>query len=251
MRKTASPWHDVRLRQAVNVAINRADLIHYAAKGNGEIIPALVPVGSFAYDPDLAPYPFAPDRARELLREADYPAGLPIRLIAPEALAVQATVVSKMLEQVGFTVQRQILAPDTYNQKVLLSFLDQPPTDQTWDIALRAQFDQYDFPLFQSYFVNALEGPWDWVSEQPELRRLYEQAIRTVDRERQRALMHQMEQHTRDQAYFLFLYSPIQLYAVNQAVDFVPYVNGVLKLAETGVSEQHWSVRKQNVAVPE
>jgi ABC-type transport system substrate-binding protein len=250
MRKTASPWHDVRLRQAANVAINRGDLIRYAAKGNGVVIPALVPVGSSAYDPDLAPYAFDPDKARRLLREAGYPTGLPLTLIAPESLAVQATVVGKMLEQVGFTVQRQILDPNTYNQKVLLSFLDQPAEDQSWDIALTAKFDLYDFPLFQSYFVNALGGPLDWVSEQPELRRLYEQAIRTVDRKRQQVLIRQMERYTRDQAYFLFLYSPFQLYAVNKAVDFVPYVNGVLNLAETSVTAQHWSVREQKAAVP-
>jgi peptide/nickel transport system substrate-binding protein len=66
-RKAQSPWHDVRLRQAVNYAINREDLIRYAAKGNGVIIPALVAVQGFGYDPDLAPYPFAPDTARQLL----------------------------------------------------------------------------------------------------------------------------------------------------------------------------------------
>ena len=53
-----------------------------------------------------------------------------------------------------------------------------------------------------------------------------------------------------DQASFLFLYNPIQLYAVNKAVTFVPYVNQ-LNLAETGVTEQHWSVRKQEAAVQE
>ena len=41
VRKAASPWRDVRLRQAANLAINRDDLIRYAAKGNGVIIPAL------------------------------------------------------------------------------------------------------------------------------------------------------------------------------------------------------------------
>ena len=40
VRKADSPWRDVRLRQAVNVAINREDLIHYATRGNGMIIPA-------------------------------------------------------------------------------------------------------------------------------------------------------------------------------------------------------------------
>src|SRR5262249_1200939 len=72
MRKTGSPWWDVRLRQAVNVAINREDLIRYATKGNGVIIPALVPVHGFGYDPDLAPYPFNPAQARHLLQEAGY-----------------------------------------------------------------------------------------------------------------------------------------------------------------------------------
>jgi len=46
------------------------------------------------------------------------------------------------------------------------------------------------------------------------------------------------------------LYNPIQLFAVNKAVEFVPYVTTLLKLAETSVSEQHWSVRKQKAAVP-
>ena len=53
--------------------------------------------------------------------------------------------------------------------------------------------------------------------------------------------------YTRDQAYFLCLYNPIQLYAVNKAVAIVPYVN-ILNLAETAVTERHWSVRKQKAA---
>jgi len=57
MRKAGSPWRDVRLRQAVNLAINREDLIQYAAKGNGVIVPALVAVNSFGYDPNNLYWP--------------------------------------------------------------------------------------------------------------------------------------------------------------------------------------------------
>ena len=101
-----------------------------------------------------------------------------------------------------------------------------------------------NFPVFQPYHVFALDGPYDWVIEQPELRQLYAQVLRTVDREHQQALIRQMERHTHDQAYFLFLYNPIKLYAVNKAVEFVPYVSTTLNLAETSVTEQHWSVRQ-------
>jgi peptide/nickel transport system substrate-binding protein len=251
MRKAESPWRDVRLRQAVNFAVNREDLIRYAAKGNGVIIPALVTVQGFGYDPTLAPYPFDPATARHLLQEAGYPEGLSLTLIAPEDLTVQATVVGKMLEQVGLTEDLQLLDQVAYNQQVVVRALEQPAAPQTWDIALTSWYDVMNFPVFQVYHIFALDGQHDWVSEQPELRRLYEEALRTVDREQQQELIRQVERHTRDQAYFLFLYNPIKLYAVNKAVEFVPYVSGTLILAETGVTEQHWSARKQKAAVPE
>src|SRR5262245_27256847 len=251
MRKAGSPWHNVRLRQAVNLAINREDLIQYAAKGNGVIVPALLAVNTFGYDPTLAPYAFDPVKARALLREAGYPDGLAVTLIAPSALEVQATVIGKMLEQIGFQVERQMLEPAVYNRKTRLPDLDQPAEQQVWDIALTVWNDPANFPAMDHYEAFALDGPSDWVIEAPELQELHAQVLRTVDREQQQALIRQMERHTRDQAYFLFLYNPIKLYAVNKAVDFVPYVSTMLNLTETSVTEQHWSVRKQGAAAQE
>ena len=247
MLKAESPWRDVRLRQAANFAINREDLMRYATKGNGVIIPALVPVQAFGYDPNLAPYPFDPGKARGLLQQAGYTDGLVVTLIAPEDLEVQATVVSKMLEQAGFKVELQVLDAAAYNRKTLLRDLEQPPDQQTWDIALISWNDLNNFPVFQLYSF-ALDGVYDWVIEEPELRRLQAQVLSTLDREQQQELIRQMERHTHDQAYFLFLYNPIRLYAVNKAVEFVPHVTTVLNLAETGVTAEHWSVRKQKTA---
>lgn len=239
-RKAESPWLDVRLRQAAHMAINREDLIQYAAKGNGLIVPALIPGQGFGYDPDLTPYPFEPTKAQHLLREAGYASGRPITLIAPEELQVQATVVGKMLEHAGFTVDLQILDASTYNRKVVLSHLEQSSEHQAWDIALVSSIpDVMNFPVYMLYRYYALDGPYDWIMEQPELRHLYEQVLGTVDREQQQALIRRMERHTRDQAYFLFLYNPIQLYAVTKGVHFVPYANGILNLAETSLMEQH------------
>jgi peptide/nickel transport system substrate-binding protein len=243
-RKAGSPWHDVRLRQAVNVTINREDLLRYATKGNGHIIPALVPVQAFGYDPHLAPYPFAPDQARQWLRDAGYPQGLALTLVAPEELEVQATVVSKMLEHGGFKVDLQLLDSVAYNGKTRLSDLEPPAEQQTWDIALRSHADILNFPPFEFYDSLALGGPLDWGIQPPALRQLRERILRTVDREQQQGLIRQMERYTAAQAYFLFLYNPIQLYAVNKAVELVPYVSTLLNLDATSVTEQHWSVRQ-------
>lgn len=251
MRRTDTPWQDVRLRRAMNYAINRADLIRYAAKGNGVIIPALIPRRGFGFAPDLPPYPFNPDKARHLLQETGYAASRVITLIADEALEVQATVVSKMLEQVGLTVDLQIFDGVTFNQHALLSALKQPAEAQPWDIALISWLDLLNFPALQVYHFLALDGAYDWVQEQPELRQLQTQVLATVDRARQEALLRQMERHTREQAYFLFLYNPITLYAVNKEVTYTPYVNGMLNLVGTAITEQHWSVREQKAEVQE
>jgi peptide/nickel transport system substrate-binding protein len=187
--------------------------------------------------------------ARHLLGEAGFAEGLPLSLIASEELQVQATVVSKMLEQAGFRVDLQLLDGAAFNRKVKLDSLDQPPEHQPWDIALMVHRDAMNFPVFQVYHAFAL-GPSNWGIADEKLRQLHDAVLRTVDREQQQALIRQMERHTHDQAYFLFLYNPIQLYAANKAVAFTPYVT-ILNLAETGVTDQHWSVRKQKASTPE
>ena len=245
MRKTGSPWTDVRLRQAVNVAINRKNFIRYAAKGNGVSTATLLSPRSFGYNSTLRPYPFDPVKARHLIREAGYANGLSVTLIAPENLEIQATVVSKMLEQVGLTVQLQLLDPATYSSKIAIDRLDQPPEQHGWDIALTHWGDPINFAVFEFYNSLALNGHSDWIMEEPELRQLHAQLLRTVDRKQQLELIHQMERHTYEHAYFLFLYKPIGLFAVNKAVEFEPYVVGLLRLDETSVTEEHWSVQKQ------
>jgi ABC-type transport system substrate-binding protein len=126
------------------------------------VIPALLPVDAFGYNPDLKPYPFDLDKAQQLLQEAGYPDGLAITLIAPEGLKVQATVVSKMLEHAGFTVDLQILDPTAYTRQTVLSHLDQPPEQQPWDIALVSSLpDLMNFPLYLLYHTQALDGHGD------------------------------------------------------------------------------------------
>lgn len=156
-----------------------------------------------------------------------------------------------MLEQGGFRVELQVLTPDAFNRQTVLSQLAQPPEQQAWDIALTSRADRGNFPVYLFYYLHALDGFNDWVSEQTELRQLYEQTLSTVGRDRQQAVIHQMERHTHEQAYFLFLYNPIQLYAVNKAVEFVPYITGNLILAETAVTTEHRSVRKQKASAQE
>ncbi|HEU4369089.1 MAG TPA: ABC transporter substrate-binding protein [Methylomirabilota bacterium] len=70
-----SPWHDKRLRLAVNLALNRAQINEAACLGfcppAGVIVPRVM---DFALQ--VEPTPYEPQKARQLLAEAGYPNGL-------------------------------------------------------------------------------------------------------------------------------------------------------------------------------
>jgi hypothetical protein len=73
--------------------------------------------------------------------------------------------------------------------------LETPHEKQTWDIGLTRAQDSINFPAFDTYQWYALDGPDDWVVEQPELRRLYEQLLYTIDPAKQEDLVRRMERH--------------------------------------------------------
>ena len=79
----AGPVKDVRVRQALNLAVNRQEILDTLLHGKGT--PAAVfpssPI-SIGYPADLKPYPYDPAKAKKLLAEAGYPNGFSIKLFA-------------------------------------------------------------------------------------------------------------------------------------------------------------------------
>ena len=70
-----SPFRFPKVRQAAAHAVNVDDIVQYVLYGQGIRTAQLAP-GTLGYDPALKPYTYDPARARELLAEAGYPAGV-------------------------------------------------------------------------------------------------------------------------------------------------------------------------------
>jgi peptide/nickel transport system substrate-binding protein len=65
------PFADKRVRQAANYAINKEAIVNDVLEGTAEVAAGPTPPAfAWAYNEALEPYPYDPDRARELLAEA-------------------------------------------------------------------------------------------------------------------------------------------------------------------------------------
>ena len=65
-------FQDVRVRQAINLAIDKQEIIRGVLLGLGEVSTGPFPRESWAYNPDVHPAPFDPQRSRALLAQAGW-----------------------------------------------------------------------------------------------------------------------------------------------------------------------------------
>ncbi len=74
-----TPFREKAVRQALNFAVDREDLLKTTAGGRAVVAKGVFPPGLPSYNPNLESYSYDPERARVLLEEAGYPNGLPSR----------------------------------------------------------------------------------------------------------------------------------------------------------------------------
>jgi peptide/nickel transport system substrate-binding protein len=130
---------DVRVRQAINYAFDRAALLKALQKGYGTVTTQIFPARSGAYDPALdSRYPYDPAKAKALLAEAGYANGFTLSM--PSSAAVGTTIFSIMgqqLKDVGITVKYtdvgNQLIPSLLAQKYAASWF-QLQQDTDWQV---------------------------------------------------------------------------------------------------------------------
>ncbi len=103
------PLHDPRVRQAMSYAIDRQLLIDAVLNGYGTPLATIFRPDMAGYSPDFQPYPYDPERARELLAEAGYPNGFDVRFMTSDGIVNKgvevAEAIGAMLAEVGIRTE--------------------------------------------------------------------------------------------------------------------------------------------------
>ena len=119
MNNQKAPFNDKRVRQAVNYAINKDAYIAVVKNGLSSAASSIIGPATQHYKGN-DPYPYDPEKAKELLAEAGYPDGFETTLICASTTGnlKQGEFIQQQLAQVGITMNINALESAVVNDKV-------------------------------------------------------------------------------------------------------------------------------------
>jgi peptide/nickel transport system substrate-binding protein len=139
------PFDSKLVRQAANYAINKDAMVAQILKGTATVAAGPTPPAFlWAHDNDLKPYPYDPEKAKALLKEAGYPDGVDVTFYVTESGSgmlspvIMGTAIQADLAAVGIRAKIETYEWNTFLGKIIpgmegkaniaeLSFMTQDP----------------------------------------------------------------------------------------------------------------------------
>ena len=221
---------DVRIRQAISYALDRQVLAEVQGAGR----PSLLRVddywpehnGQYAGEEAAVNY-YNPDRARELIREAGFDPEAGNRPVLNfDAPAFQqgnekevAEVIKVMLEDVGFTVNLNVLEGAAFNEQVLT-----PGNNRELALVVIGGSPSLIPNFYQCTWLNPARSPC--ASVEGEWEQLSQQILETTDAEERNALWGQFWDYYVEQVSEATLYHMDQVVAMNDRFEWTPRADG-------------------------
>ena len=223
------PTSDVRVRQAISYAIDTQLLINGLFGGQAVQIAAPVASANFGNDPDLQPYEYDPERAKELLAEAGYPEGFTIDFATqPGIYEDLAVAIAGMLEDVGITVNLQRLPEGEFSEKY-----SQGELPSLWNLGYTLWQGEPSV-LIETFFLTG--NPRTKFST-PELDQLIRDLQSEVDPDSRRELIQQALQTLHEQAPWVYLFQANEVFGTNDRVEWTAPSNQILNMYTVDVTE--------------
>ena len=230
LNNAVKPLDDVRVRQALNYAVNIDEVMMFTNDGLG------TPLGSSIYPafgkyfmPELAEaYPYDPAKAKELLAEAGYPNGFDLTITVPSNYVVHvnaAQVLAEELKAVGVNAKINLVEWATWLSDVY-------------------QGRKFEATVvgFDASFLTARALLERWISDNgknminfndPEYDRVLKAAFTAVNDAEQTELYKQAEKILSDDAANVYLMDPNELTVINKKLGgYISYPLFVIDLAK-------------------
>jgi peptide/nickel transport system substrate-binding protein len=189
----SNPLRDLRVRQALSMAINRDAIRDRLMDGLSYPANNLVPAPMPGNDPSRKPIPYDPDGAKKLLAEAGYPDGFAMTLDGPNNRFVNdgplVEAIAQMFTRIGIATKADVMPMSVYSTR---------GAQHAWSIGLIGWGNQTAEASSSLRAIIACDNPdrgwglYNWSNYcNPKVDDTLAQALRTTDNEARAALLRQ------------------------------------------------------------
>jgi len=216
MNVRQKPFDNVKVRQAINYAINKQALSKVAFNGYATIVDGVVPQGvDYAYK--IGQWPYDPAKARKLLAEAGYPNGFESTLWSAYNDGTSVKVVQflqQQLAQVGIKVSVEVLESGQRVQRVQQVQKPEDAKVRMYYAGWSSSTGEADWGLRPLLTTQAFPPVLNNVSyySNPKVDEDITNALATVDREQKTKLYQDAQQTIWNDAPWAFLVTQNNLY---------------------------------------
>ncbi len=214
----SGPLQDRRVRQALNYAVDVDGIITNLYKGRATRIPGALSSINENVNPNLKPYPYDPQRAVQLIKEAGFdPARMEFTLDSPSGRypldKEAAEAIASYLGRLGIKVRVQVNEWGTHLDKIInrrtgeMFYLG-------WGPALEAEST-----IAELFRADRLYSGFGTSALAQEINK----AIPVVDVKKRQAAWHRIQVMLYTEAPWIFLWQQHDLYGVNKRVDWKPH----------------------------
>ncbi len=234
------PFSDVRVRQALNHAVNVQEIVDTVLGGYGKPNPSLCGEVLFGHDSKVQPYEYNPAKAKQLLAAAGYPDGFKTRLLGPTARYMKdreiQQAVAGQLAKVGVVVEH--VTPEWAD------FLDQWYGRKKYKEVFQGMYlvgtggPTMDCNRTLVYRIGSKGRLKYYRTDKNEMidKMIAEQQV-AVDPNMRVEIMGKIQKVVRDDAPWIFLYDQKDIYGVTKRIQWTPRPDEFVWAYDIKVSE--------------
>ena len=231
LNTTKKPFDDVRVRQAANHALNRQLIIDKLLSGRAAKLNGVMSPAAFGHNPNLPEYAFDPKRAKALLAEAGYPNGIDVTLDADGPQKETAEAIGALLTQAG--IRTKVVVGEGSQVRARWAINGKKEGDMWISSWGNGSLDPTD--IFEPTLQTGGRGNSAFYSNK-QVDDLLVAGGRETDSAKRAALYQRAEAIIHDDAPWIFLWLPQDLYGVSaRLTGWNPAASGWINLRDACV----------------
>jgi peptide/nickel transport system substrate-binding protein len=225
--KPQSPLADVRVRRALNMAVDRKSIVDVLLNGETKLSSQPTVHEAFGYNPNIQPYPFDPAAARKLLAEAGHANGFSMVLETATGSTNSGLIVQRIADDLSRVGVKMEIRP-----KPVIQFLSDFVAGRFEADASTLQWGAYPtLDAIHMTIMNSCRKKAPWYCNE-EIQPVIEQAWIEADEAKALELRHKIMQFYHDDAPGIFLHENVGFLGVSPRTTgydshfgFVPFEN--------------------------